>query len=84
MVDLNLTTDDFELEDGQSDGTLAHSIERLFFYCCEWAGFVWTRIVRPEFLLSSLSAVDVADPTYVERFFHRYKLNLITDVTTKT
>ena len=83
LVDLDLTEDDFEIEQGQLDGTLAHVIEHLFYYCCEWAGFTWARISRPEFLLNPASALDVPDPTYVDRFFHRYDLKLLRESATK-
>jgi hypothetical protein len=77
LLELNLTEDDFEFEQGQKDGTLAHAIERLLFYCCEAAGFNWARIARPEFLLYSSAAVEVSEPTDVERFFYRQNLRLL-------
>ena len=83
LIDLDLTEDDFEIEQGQLDGTLAHVIEHLFYYCCEWAGFTWARISRPEFLLNPASALDVPDPTYVDRFFYRYDLKLLREIATK-
>jgi hypothetical protein len=43
LLDLDLTLEDFPEEAGQTDGTLAHAIERLYFYACELAGFTWTR-----------------------------------------
>jgi len=43
ILDLGLTFEDFPEEAGQTDGTLAHAIERLYFYACELAGFTWTR-----------------------------------------
>ncbi|ESR25654.1 hypothetical protein N177_1487 [Lutibaculum baratangense AMV1] len=39
LLDLNLTLDHFDPEAGQVDGTLAHAIERGFFYFVEIAGF---------------------------------------------
>ena len=48
LLDLNLSAEDFPPETGQEDATLAHAIERLYFYACERAGFSWLRICRPE------------------------------------
>lgn len=41
LLELKLTFSDFPDEDGQTDGTLAHAIERLYFYSSEAAGFSW-------------------------------------------
>jgi lipopolysaccharide biosynthesis protein len=59
LLDLNLSTQDFEPEEGQIDGTLAHAIERLYFHACEQAGYRWLKIVRNELCPAS---VGVAAP----------------------
>ena len=41
LLELNLTFDDFDEEQGQLDGELNHAIERLTFYSCEAAGYAW-------------------------------------------
>lgn len=41
LLDARLSFNDFPEEAGQTDGTPAHTIERLFFYACEKAGFRW-------------------------------------------
>jgi hypothetical protein len=50
LLDLHLSLDMFSEEEGQPDGTLAHAIERLFFYVCEYAGYNWIKIARPEIM----------------------------------
>jgi hypothetical protein len=41
LLDLELDLDEFERENGQMDGTLAHAIERLFLFTVEKAGYFW-------------------------------------------
>jgi len=41
LLDLNLRPYHFEAEQGQTDDTLAHAIERCFFYFVEIAGYEW-------------------------------------------
>jgi lipopolysaccharide biosynthesis protein len=47
LLNLNLQYEDFNEERAQTDGTLAHAIERTFFYACEIAGFSWLNTITP-------------------------------------
>jgi GT2 family glycosyltransferase/glycosyltransferase involved in cell wall biosynthesis len=46
LLDLDLTWQDFDPEQGQKDGTLAHALERLIFHACELSGHRWVRAGR--------------------------------------
>jgi glycosyltransferase involved in cell wall biosynthesis len=48
LLTMNLTSDDFPLEDNQIDATLAHIIERMYFFICELAGYRWIKIANPK------------------------------------
>ena len=41
LLDAGLTLADFPAEAWQTDGTIAHAVERLYFYSCEKAGLRW-------------------------------------------
>jgi hypothetical protein len=57
LLDLNLQTGDFPPEDGGSDGTLAHAIERLYFAACDKAGLRWLKVCRPELAFRDEAAI---------------------------
>lgn len=46
LLDLDLSADEFPPEPIGPDGTLAHTIERLFYIACEAAGYGWGTISR--------------------------------------
>lgn len=48
IQDLNLSFDDFdETNTKNRDSSLAHALERAFFFSCKKAGFQWGRIPPP-------------------------------------
>jgi hypothetical protein len=57
LLKVDLQSEDFPQEKGQTDGTLAHSIERLYFFICEQAGYDWIKIALPQRLSESASRI---------------------------
>ena len=49
ILDLGLELNDFEKEAGQTDATLTHAIERIFYYSCELAGYTHLKTITPTF-----------------------------------
>ncbi len=47
ILDIGLTLEDFPEEAGQTDGTVAHAVERLFALACEIAGYRWYKVSAP-------------------------------------
>ncbi len=69
LLDLNLSADDFPPETGQEDATLAHAVERMYFYACEIAGLKWLKVCRPELAHERPKAlVQVRDETDLADF----------------
>jgi lipopolysaccharide biosynthesis protein len=61
LLDLALSWSDFPEEAGQTDGTLAHAIERSILYCAEGAGFRWVKVGQHKNLPCE-TLVPVSDP----------------------
>jgi GT2 family glycosyltransferase len=76
LIELGLTTEEFDEEQGQKDHTLAHAIERLPFHVCERAGFDWIKVARPEFFAHTPMIVSVRDATELDGFFERLVFRL--------
>ena len=76
LLDLRLSFDDFPVESGQTDGTLAHAIERLYFLVCEQAGFDWLKIAARGELHDQSRVSAVSNPQELDRFLARYRLRL--------
>ena len=76
LLALGMTFDDFEGECDQTDRTLAHAIERLYYYVCERAGFRWIKIAHPPLFEHTPAIVPVANEEELDRFVVDYSLAL--------
>lgn len=76
LLDLNLRESDFQEEGGQTDETLAHAIERLFFYVAEHAGYRWGKIARRELYEDTPAIMQIGSKNDVSNFFHRFGFQL--------
>lgn len=76
LLDLRLGFDDFPEERGQTDGTTAHAIERLYFLVCEQAGFGWLKVTARGELHDQSNVTAVSSPQELDRFLagHRFRL----------
>jgi hypothetical protein len=68
LLDLGLSFDDFPEEDGHTDGTLAHAIERLLVLACERAGYGWLKIANPALYLDPGTIMEIDSPAALDRF----------------
>ena len=76
LLDLNLAFEAFDTESGQIDATIAHAIERLYFYVCERAGYRWLKIASPALLAHTPAIVALAGPEDLDNFMAEKALML--------
>ena len=76
LLDLNLSFRDFPRETGQIDGTLAHAIERLYYFVCEKAGFTWIKVARPELFDLTPAITTIGSPEALDRYMAEKTLKL--------
>lgn len=77
LLDLGLTFDDFEPEDHQLDGTLAHAVERMFYFACEHAGFDWIKVARPDFHVDTPRIEKATTPAALHAWIERNRFALL-------
>ncbi|MBR0679527.1 glycosyltransferase [Roseomonas eburnea] len=66
LLEAGLTVEDFAEEGAQTDGTLAHAVERLYFYACEKAGFRWVHAGSDKAIAPPERALHVATQADLE------------------
>ena len=76
LIDLNLSFDDFEDENGQEDNTIAHAIERLYAIICELSDYSWLKISRPELLVEKKQLVSVGNWDELNAFIRNHTVHL--------
>jgi O-antigen biosynthesis protein len=69
LLALNLSYDDFEFETGQTDGALGHQLERLFYFACEKAGYLWLKIARRELYRDKSRIVEIRKADEIDEIF---------------
>lgn len=78
ILGIGLSFDDFPIEQGQTDGTLAHVIERMYFHICESAGFDWIKVARPDLMReTSQRVIDVRTPEELSNFVVTHRVRLL-------
>lgn len=75
LLGLGLSMRDFPPEPCHWDGTIAHSIERLFLFSCEKAGFGWLKVAPGTH--ASETIVGIEKPSDIETFVSRHRFDLL-------
>ena len=81
LLNSNLSTDDFQPEESQTDATLAHTIERLYYFICEKAGYNWIKITRPELIENVRQVIFVDDKNCLKDLINVTQYGLLASTT---
>lgn len=77
LLALNLDLEEFDKEDGQKDATLAHAIERLYYFACEHAGYRWVKVARPAFYAHTPCIESIPMPGALGDWIEQKSLRLL-------
>lgn len=79
LLELNFTLADFPEESGQIDNTLAHVIERLYFFGCEKAGYFWIKIIHPTEEINTGRCISVEGKEELQQVIRQIQFPLLAD-----
>ena len=77
LLDLGLVFEDFDVERGQVDGTLAHAIERLYFHVCEHSGYDWVKVALPDLFKSTPGIEKIKYAYELSAFYEKYLFRIL-------
>jgi lipopolysaccharide biosynthesis protein len=76
LLDLGLTSADFPDEQGQTDGTAGHAVERLFLASVEKAGFEWLKVAIPDHFEQRDTIVAIGQTSDISTFLARHRFRV--------
>jgi GT2 family glycosyltransferase/glycosyltransferase involved in cell wall biosynthesis len=76
LLDLGLSFSDFPPETGQTDGMLAHALERLYLYACERAGFGWLKLANPALYIDTETIAEITSPAVLDQYVMKHGVRL--------
>lgn len=77
ILDLQLTIADFPPEAGQTNGTLAHVLERLVLHTCEFAGYRWIKTLASDYPEAPETIVTIDGRKDLDRFISDHSFSLL-------
>ncbi|WP_342659356.1 rhamnan synthesis F family protein (plasmid) [Sphingomonas sp. NY01] len=76
LLALGLRSEDFPVEKGQTRRTLHHTIERLFLFAAERAGFRWVKVAAPGHYSAHTAIETITGPTVLDAFIKKNSFRL--------
>lgn len=77
LLGLRLQLSEFPEENGQIGDTIAHGIERLMLFLCEFAGYRWVKIADPRYFGHQETILAIRSEADLLRFLHERDFRLL-------
>ncbi len=77
LLNLHLRLEDFPEENRQIGDTIAHAIERLMLFVCEFAGYTWVKIADPRFFAPQQTVQPICREEELAGFLAAHPFSLL-------